>query len=52
MKYHEFTVHTGVIQANTNRGAADKPKSHLHPNVGTTAIAKTTSKHAPKAQKH
>lgn len=40
------------MHANTKRGAADSPNSHLHPRVGPTAIAKTTSKQAPRAQKH
>lgn len=43
---------TGVIIANTNNGAADKPSSHLQPNVGVTAKARPTSKQAPNAQKH
>lgn len=42
----------GVIAANTNKGRADRPKSHLQPRVGATANAKATSKQAPRAQKH
>jgi len=43
--------YTGVKQAKTKSGAAESPSSHLHPRFGTTAIAKTTSKQAPRAQK-
>lgn len=42
----------GVMHANMNRGADERPKSHLHPKVGATANARATSKHAPSAQKH
>lgn len=41
----------GVRHAKTKSGAADKPSNQRHPRFGTTAIASTTSKHAPSAQK-
>jgi len=41
------TLH--AIEKNSS-GKALKPRSHLHPKVGMTMIAKTTSKHAPIAQ--
>lgn len=46
------TRRTGVMMAKTKRGAAEKPSNHRQPNVGATARANTTSKHAPSAQKH
>ena len=49
---NNFKLFTGVITAKINNGAADNPRSHRHPNVGATANANTTSKHAPNAQKH
>lgn len=43
---------TGVMHANINNGAEERPKSHRQPKVGATANANATSKHAPSAQKH
>lgn len=39
------------MQANANKGNAENPSSQRHPNVGATARARATSKHAPRAQK-
>lgn len=43
---------TGVMHANINNGAEERPSSHRQPKVGATASASATSKHAPSAQKH
>lgn len=33
-------------------GKAESPSNHRHPKVGITTRANSTSRHAPKAQKH
>lgn len=50
--YRALSGSQGVITAKINKGAAERPRSQRHPKVGVTESAKTTSKHAPKAQKH
>lgn len=50
--YRADSGNHGVMQANMNKGAAERPNNQRQPKVGATDNAKTTSKHAPRAQKH
>jgi hypothetical protein len=45
-------VLTGQAQAKAKSGIVERPRSHFHPRVGITKSASSTSKQAPRAQKH